>query len=143
MLQRNTTEPNVHDIWQFKIIFAILDRYKQIQETEFLFSKELLKSIMLKFRTQMEAFFTDNVHLLKLYITPTDDKQHFNEFCIAVLQRLVSLVVYYDLPASSDPICRELRALKNKNSIEVLLMMRQQNIKTDVIYNLMKIISNT
>jgi hypothetical protein len=142
MLQKANTAPSVHDVWQFKIISAILDRYKQIEETEFLFSKELLMAKLLKLRTLMEAMRTANARLLKLYITPPEDAQLLSDCCLEALQKVVALAVYYDLPRASDPICGQLLALKSKPMFEILLAMRQADIQTDVIYNFMKILES-
>ena len=129
------------DLWQFKILQAILDRHKPILESDVLISPDILQSLSNRVKTKMDQMLIENRHILEKFIVAGDGSlQDFSEFCADSLGKLAKLVMFFDLPFRLID-ANMLEHIKQLDFVQLLYGSREYQLETRVIYTISNILN--
>ncbi|XP_053692901.1 anaphase-promoting complex subunit 1 [Sabethes cyaneus] len=90
------------ELWQFRILAAIIARKKAIPETDLLVSPDLLQSLIDRIRLLMEQLLATINHLIRSHVVGAPQDRPISDLLTQVGQedqlRLAQLITFYDLP---------------------------------------------
>lgn len=104
---------NASELWQFRIIAAIISKRKSIAESDMLVSQDMLQSMVDRVKLRMEDILKDSGHLIRSYVVGVTAERSLvdllSELCNEGRMRIARLLTFYDLPIrilSSDVLDR-------------------------------------
>ncbi|XP_062701630.1 anaphase-promoting complex subunit 1 [Aedes albopictus] len=93
---------NASELWQFRIIAAIIAKRKSIAESDMLVSQDMLQSLVDRLNLRMEDMLKDSGHLIRSYVVGVDPERSLadllSELCNEGRMRIARLLTFYDLP---------------------------------------------
>lgn len=130
------------DVWQLKIISAIMKKLENSTPEAAILSTEILNSLLMRCKMTMDKQFKERKLLLRNFLVEKN-LNFLHELCPSVIQELLQLVVYYELPLNfiNEPL-----NLENVNLIQFMFeMKKRKNLESqreDFILNLWNLLKN-
>jgi hypothetical protein len=130
------------DVWQLKIIAAIVKKLENSSPDAAILSTEILNSLLMRFRMAMDRQFNDRKLLLRNFLLEKN-LNFLQELCPSVVHELLQLVVFFDLPLN---FVKEPLNLDNVNLIQFMFGMKKrqgmEGQRDDFVLNLWKLLKN-
>lgn len=93
---------NASELWQFRIMAAIIARRKAILESDLLVSQDMLQSLIDRIGLRMEQILSECSHLVRSYVVGAPAERSLTELLSEVCDdgrvKIAKLVTFYDLP---------------------------------------------
>ncbi|GAB0094323.1 Anaphase-promoting complex subunit 1 [Sergentomyia squamirostris] len=141
ILKRINLRPSTQDIWQFKIIGAILRRTSSNSPQESLLSREILQSLELKLMACIETWSNDCSNLMKQFLFSSNiNFLQDGNLSTVTLTKLAILVVFYDLPIN---VLNFVDLRSQLNYLGMLVELKKLKLDTHSIHCISKILLNS
>lgn len=133
------------DIWQMKIMSSLVKKQQKIEggsDNTALLSMEILNSLLTRFKMIMDGKLKKRKPMLRNFLAEKN-LNFLQERCVASIQELVQLVVFFDLPLN---FFNELLNLENINIIQFMYELKNRftnvELSADFMITLWNILKN-